>query len=88
MHLFVRTRAELAREAPRAINAVRPDGVLWISYPKKSAAGSSDLSRNVLWKDLAPLGWGPVSQVSLDDTWSAMRFRPEASIKRTGGAFA
>jgi hypothetical protein len=32
---------------------------------------------------MAALGWGPVSNVALDETWSALRLRPEAEVKRT-----
>ena len=80
VHVFVSTRAELAEKASSIVAAVHPGGVLWISYPKV-AAGRSDLSRETMWSALEPLGWRPVSQVAVDDTWSALRFRPIADVK-------
>ncbi len=53
----------------------RPADVVWISYPKN---GASELKRDML-RD-AINGWQPVSQVAIDDTWSAMRFRPDAEV--------
>jgi hypothetical protein len=57
---------------------VRPGGVFWVAYPK---GGKSDLSRNELWTLLEPYLWRPVSQIAIDDTWSALRFRPAADVK-------
>ena len=47
---------------------------LWIAYPK---GGRADINRDTLWPILAEgIGMRPITQVSLDETWSALRFRP------------
>jgi hypothetical protein len=74
--LYSRTREQLERDAEAAIAAVEPGGVLWICYPKLSAKTPSDLSRDVVRNAMAAHGWNAVSQVSIDDTWSALRFKP------------
>jgi hypothetical protein len=76
VHLFVQQKAELEDKAPAAIQAVKPDGLLWISYPKKTSKVSSDLLREVMWEVVLKFGWQAVTQISIDDTWSALRFRP------------
>lgn len=58
-------------EAERA--NLRAPGVLWVAYPK---GGRADINRDTLWPILAEHGLRPVSQVALDETWSALRFRP------------
>ena len=45
---------------------------LWVLYPKGNKA---DINRDSLWPILADFGFRPISQVSVDDTWSALRFR-------------
>lgn len=47
--------------------------VLWVLYPK---ANRIDLNRDSLWPILADYGVRPIAQVAVDDTWSALRFRP------------
>jgi hypothetical protein len=76
--LFGESRDALERSLPTAITTVHRGGVFWVVYPK---GGKSDLSRNDLWAVLEPFLWRPVSQVSVDDTWSALRFRPAADVK-------
>jgi hypothetical protein len=61
--------------AGQAVAAARADRLAWIGYPKGGQLGT-DLSRDKLVAALAGHGVQPVRQVSIDDTWSALRFRP------------
>jgi hypothetical protein len=56
-------------------------------WPKKSARVATDLTRDSLAALALTLGWGPVSNVSIDEMWSALRLRPEADVKRTGSSW-
>jgi hypothetical protein len=76
VHLFVGGQADLRRDAAAAIGAVRPGGVLWISYPKRSSKVDTDLTRDAGWEPVGQAGWQAVSQISVDPVWSALRFRP------------
>jgi hypothetical protein len=76
--LYSRSQEQLVRDAPTAIEAVAAGGVLWVCYPKKSAGTPSDLSREACRDLMAPHGWAPAAQVSIDEVWSAMWFRPAA----------
>lgn len=79
---FAGDSAQLAAVRERAIAATTPGGALWFAYPKKST-GKGDLQRESVWQLVRPSGWGPVSQIALDETWSALRFKPESEIART-----
>jgi hypothetical protein len=61
--------------AEQAVAAARADRLAWIGYPKGGQLGT-DLNRDRLVATLADQGVQPVRQVSIDDTWSALRFRP------------
>jgi hypothetical protein len=76
VHLFVRDSTEFADLSPKAMDAVKYDGLLWISYPKRSSKVATDLTRDVMWDLMADTGLRPVTQVSIDEVWSALRFRP------------
>lgn len=79
--LFVRSQAALAAAWPDARAAVTPGGLLWVAYPKKSGPVHTDIHRDAGWGPALADGWHPVSQVAIDATWSALRFRPRADIK-------
>ena len=79
--VFVTTLAEAGKLAPEVVRAVKVDGLVWIAYPKGGSGVKTDVNRDKLWPVVQPLGWRPVRMVSIDEIWSAMRFRPEALVK-------
>jgi len=86
VQLFVRDSAELITHAPAALAAIKRDGVLWISYPKKSSGIVSDLTRDIGWAPITAARLRPVTQIAVDETWSAVRWRPIELVKsRTSG---
>ena len=76
--LFVNSLAEVDRLASKAIKAVKPEGMLWMAYPKGSSKVKTDVNRDKLWVAVKPFGWQPNRQIALDDVWSLMRFKPAA----------
>jgi len=83
VQLFVSSVEELRGLGPGAIRAVKPDGLLWIAYPKGGArAGATDLpatpwwtKRDVVGEITGELGYKPVAFVKIDETWTALRFK-------------
>ncbi len=76
VQVFVRTKAELDAAVPRLLAALKPEGLLWISFPKGSSKIQTDLTRDTGWEALqaADLKW--VTLVAVDPTWSAFALRP------------
>jgi hypothetical protein len=73
---FVTSRADLhGLGVEEALAAARRDALAWVAYPKGGKLGT-DLDRDVLAALLEERGVRPVRQVSVDETWSALRFRP------------
>ncbi|KAB2856206.1 MAG: hypothetical protein F9K46_14515 [Anaerolineae bacterium] len=79
--LFVKSKADLNAHAPSAIAAVKPGGLLWFAYPKKSGSIKTDINRDDGWEMVLKAGWDPVTQIAIDATWSALRFKPTGDIK-------
>lgn len=83
VQLFVSNVEELRALGPGAIRAVKPDGLLWIAYPKGGQAkGGTDLpatpwwtKRDVLGEITGETGYQPVAFVKIDETWTALRFK-------------
>jgi hypothetical protein len=79
---FFSSQAEQEARQTGVIQGARPGAIVWFISPKKSGAVQSDLSRDVVWKTLEPTGWRPVTNISVDDTWSALRMRPTNEVGR------
>ncbi|HMY18570.1 MAG TPA: YdeI/OmpD-associated family protein, partial [Polyangium sp.] len=54
--------------------------------PKKTSGIKTDLSRDEGWKSVFDAGFGPVTQVAVDETWSALRFKIESTVERKSGS--
>lgn len=75
---FVTTSGDLlGADAQAALAAARRDALAWLAYPKGGKLGT-DLNRDILAAALSERGVRPVRQIAVDDTWSALRFRPGA----------
>jgi hypothetical protein len=61
-------------EAQSLKQALARNGMLWIAYPKGRAL-NTDLNRDTLHAAMAARGLTGVSLISIDGTWSAMRFK-------------
>lgn len=81
VQLFVRSAAEVDMYALAAMAAVKPGGLLWLTYPKQSSKIKTDINRDRGWQAVVAAGWEGVTQIAVDETWSALRFRPLSEIK-------
>jgi len=74
---FAADRQALAALVARVLPGLDREAVHWLAYPKKSSrCYRSDLTRDQGWAPLLPYNYEPVSQVALDEDWSALRFKP------------
>jgi hypothetical protein len=64
--------ASVRRQFATDGTALLGSGNVWVLYPKGNKA---DINRDSLWPIVAEFGFRPISQVSVDETWSALRFR-------------
>jgi hypothetical protein len=62
--------------------ALHDNTKLWVAYPKQASKIVSDLNRDCSWEMLTQNLYEGVSLVSLDNVWSAMRFKKTVSSNR------
>ncbi len=87
--IFVRTQAEIETFTSVALHNLLCDGLLWFCYPKKTSKKyKSSVDRDHGWQTLNDVGFHGIRLVSIDDDWSAMRFRSVKFIKSASGKFA
>lgn len=79
---FVQKPADVQKAAKMISSALEPDAVMWMAYPKKTSKKyKAELTRDDGWQSLGDHGFEPVSQICIDDDWSALRFRKVDFIK-------
>jgi hypothetical protein len=76
IQIFVRNKAELDELAPKAAKALRPESLLWISFPKGASKIQTDLTRDKGWEGIRDLDLKWINLVSVNEAWSAFSLRP------------
>lgn len=77
-HVFVTKRADLAKQLARLRRLLAPDGVVWVSWPKKAvpkgvAAIASDVTEDVVRAEALPLGFVDIKVCAVDAVWSGLK---------------
>ena len=70
---FVTRRRELERRAARLREAVAPDGMAWVCWPKKASKVPTDMTEDVVRDVLLPTGLVDNKVAAVDETWSALK---------------
>ena len=73
--LFVPNRAELDAQLPMVLKKALPVAIFWLAYPKLTSNLAADLSRDVIHALAPKYGLDTVSQIAIDDDWSALRLK-------------
>ncbi len=76
--LFANNSSDLTGSARELAQIPGKNGLLWIAFPKRSSGIESDLGRDKGWELLWEAGLRGIALISIDKTWSAMRFVPTA----------
>lgn len=73
--MFAHDRIELDALLNDTLPLLTTPKAIWISYPKGNKA---DINRDSIWKRSEEFGWTLAGNVSLSDTWSSVRLKPQA----------
>ena len=88
VHLFALQAAGLAGKLRDCRDAIEPDGILWVSWPKKSSGVATDLTDVVVRDTALPLGLVDIKVCAIDDVWSGLKFvipKDQRNGKRASG---
>jgi alkylation response protein AidB-like acyl-CoA dehydrogenase len=72
--LFVGSAKALHKELPKLKKKLARDGILWVSWPKKSSGVETDLSFGVVQQLGLTIGLVDVKICAVNETWSGLKF--------------
>ena len=73
VHLFATAGTELRQKLKRHRKAIAPDGVIWVSWPKRSSGVATDITEDVIREVALPMGLVDIKVCAVDDTWSGLK---------------
>jgi len=73
VHVFSTRRAELQGVLSRYRQTLKPTGMVWVSWPKKAAKTSTDITEDTIREIALPLGFVDIKVCAIDDLWSGLK---------------
>lgn len=73
IHAFTVSRAELAAGLPSLQAALKRDGMIWVSWPKKAAKVATDVTEDVVRAEALRLDLVDVKVAAVDAVWSGLK---------------
>ncbi|MFC4349211.1 DUF3052 family protein [Kordiimonas lipolytica] len=73
IHAFYKERALFAAELPSLMAAIKRDGMIWISWPKKASKVPTDMTEDVVRDVALPMGLVDVKVCAVDEVWSGLK---------------
>lgn len=74
--VFINDKKEYLDFLNNQLEHIAPDSVLWFAYPKGTSKVKTNINRDIIRALGEEFNITTVTAISIDDTWSALRFRP------------
>lgn len=73
VQLFVTRRDDLVKQLRALRTSLKPDAVVWVSWPKKASKVPTTVTENVIREAALPLGFVDVKVCAVSDVWSGLK---------------
>lgn len=82
IHLFTKSAAEFDAKLRVWRHAMKPDGTIWISWPKKASKVPTDITEDVIRDVALPMGLVDVKVCAVDETWSGLKLVVRKELRK------
>lgn len=72
-HVFATESKKLEAELKKLRPLIAPDGMVWVSWPKKAAKVATDITEDNIRAIALPMGYVDVKVCAVDETWSGLK---------------
>lgn len=73
IHAFTTQKAELDTRLPALQKALKPDGMIWVSWPKKAAKVATDVTEDRVREAALSLDLVDIKVAAVDQVWSGLK---------------
>src|SRR5215207_2724055 len=73
VQIFTVHRVELKRLLASYRATLKPTGMIWVSWPKKSAKVPTDITEDIIRDVALPMGYVDIKVCAVDQVWSGLK---------------
>jgi DUF3052 family protein len=82
IHVFVTRRSDLAKALASYRSKIKPDGMVWVSWPKKSAKVPTDITEDTIREVALPLGFVDIKVCAVTEVWSGLKLVVRKELRK------
>ncbi len=83
VHCFVTRRRDLLEILEAARPRLKPDGTIWVSWPKKAARVATDVTEDTIREIALPLGFVDIKVCAVNEVWSGLKLVIRKALRTT-----
>jgi len=73
IHFFTKQKEEYIAQLPLLKQQLKPKGMLWVSWPKKSSKIITDITEEIIRNYAIGIGLVDIKVCAIDETWSGLK---------------
>src|SRR6202000_2561811 len=73
LHFFTKSSDEYETLLPELKNRIKPNGIIWISWPKKASKVPTDITEDIIRNFALQAGLVDIKVCAVDDVWSGLK---------------
>jgi hypothetical protein len=73
IHFFTKSRDEYETLLPGLKDRIKPNGMIWISWPKKASTVPTDITEDIIRNFAIQAGLVDIKVCAVDETWSGLK---------------
>ena len=81
IHFFTKANKELTQNLPFLKQQIKHNGMIWVSWPKKSSKVQTDITEDKIRNLALQIGLVDVKVCAIDETWSALKLVIPLSLR-------
>ena len=82
VHIFSTSRTDLARAVRSALERLRQDASIWVSWPKKASRVPTDITEDTIREVALPMNLVDIKVCAVDEVWSGLKLVVRKSARR------
>jgi hypothetical protein len=82
VHVFVVHAALLSAQLTTLRQTLRPDAVVWVSWPKKASKVPTDITEDTIRSLALPLGFVDVKVCAVSEVWSGLKLVVRKTLRQ------
>lgn len=73
IHFFTKSKEEYISLLPHLKDCIKPNGIIWISWPKKASKVPTDITEDIIRNYAIEIGLVDIKVCAVDEIWSGLK---------------